>query len=214
MHTFKYYYNIHNYTNVKVMIMNEKRDLVRKGSRILVPSEYRALKEELKSDYKMIVDGLINTGARVVEFWAIVKHPEWFSPGRRIIDLPKMGAAKKKKMKDTDRTIKLTVNGVYAMQNIYNNGIKYKSRSSINQALKRAAIRAGINPVGMNEKAFRKILISWLVEVRKDRGIDSLDITSSMGHSEDTMMEHYLGMGFTRDEHNDMLEFTKGWGEQ
>jgi len=194
--------------------MNEKRDLTRRGSKILVPSEYKALKEELKPEYKMIVEGLINTGARVVEFWAIVKHPEWFSPGRRIIDLPKIGAAKKKKMKDTDRTIKLTVNGVYAMQNIYNNGIKYKSRSSINQALKRAAIRADINPVGINEKAFRKILISWLVEIRKDRGIDSLDITTSMGHSEDTMLNHYLGMGFTREEHNDMLEFLKGWGEQ
>jgi hypothetical protein len=184
------------------------------GSKILVPSQFRALREELNPEYRMIVDGLIHTGARIVEFWAIVKHPEWFHAGRRIIDLPKSGAAKKDQMKYTDRTIKLTVNGVYVMQNIYTNEIKFKSRSAVNQALKRAAVRAGILPDGINEKGFRKMLISWLVEIRKDKGIDSLDITSSMGHTEDTMMEHYLGMGFTKVEHDDMFEFLKGWGDQ
>jgi hypothetical protein len=195
-------------------LVEQKRDLIRNGSRILVPSEFRALREALNPEYRMIVDGLIHTGARGVEFWAIVKHPEWFHAGRRIIDLPKAGAAKKSKMKYTDRTIKLTVNGVYAMQNIYTNGINFKSRSALNQALKRAAVRIGVSPIGINSKCFRKILISWLVEIRKDKGIDSLDITSSMGHTKDTMMEHYLGMGFSRSEHDDMLDFLKGWGDQ
>lgn len=198
----------------KIKMVGQERNLIRMGSKILVPSQFRALREELNPEYRMIVDGLIHTGARIVEFWAIVKHPEWFHAGRRIIDLPKIGAAKKDQMKYTDRTIKLTVNGVYAMQNIYTNGIKYKSRSAVNQALKRAAAKAGILPDGINEKGFRKILISWLVEIRKDKGIDSLDITSSMGHTEDTMMEHYLGMGFTKVEHDDMFEFLKGWGDQ
>jgi integrase len=195
-------------------LVEQKRDLIRSGSRILVPSELRSLREALNPEYRIIIDGLIHTGARGVEFWAIVKHPEWFHAGRRIIDLPKVGAAKKQKMKHTDRTIKLTINGVYAMQNIYTNGIKFKSRSALNQALKRAAIKAGINPIGINSKCFRKILISWLVEIRKDVGIDSLDITTSMGHTKDTMIEDYLGMAFSRIEHDDMLDFLKGWGIQ
>jgi integrase len=175
-------------------------------------SEFKALRNELDTDYRIIVDVAINTGLRMVELWAVRDHREWFKPGRRIIDLPAAGAAKKPKMKETDRTIVLTERGVYAMENFYQNPPKYKSRATMNQSLKRAAVRAGIDPNGINSKSFRKILISWLFETRKELGIDLVDIASSMGHTKDVMMDKYAGMRFSQQEHDDMLEFVKGWG--
>jgi integrase len=77
----------------------------------------------------------------------------------------------------------------------------------------RAAVKAGLGKDGINPKMFRKCLVSWLVECRKELGIDSLEITASMGHSESVMMEDYLGIGFGREDHADMLEFLKGWKE-
>jgi integrase len=196
--------------------MENQRVLIRNGSRILTPRQHYDLSECLDRNgaYPRIVDGLLNTGARVVEFWKIVKNPQWYKASRRVIDLPTSGACKKPKCTTTDRTIRLSERGVKAMDLIYAAGVDYRDPSAMQQALIRAARKAGFESVeGINSKMYRKMLVSWLVECRKDLGIDVLDIRLAMGHKESTMVEDYLGCGFNDQEHLDMLMFLKGWGK-
>lgn len=192
----------------------KERIVVRKGSRILVPKQFYRIREKLDPNvgYRMIIDVLINTGLRVVEFWNVANNPEWYHSSARVIDLPAIGACKKPKCKSTDRTIKLTANGCKALDVFFGANLDFRDRNSMRDALLRAATKADLGVTGINPKMFRKCLASWLVECRKDLGIDSMDITVSLGHSEDTMIEHYLGIGFSKEDHADMVEFLKGWG--
>jgi len=181
----------------------------------LTPKQFYKLRENLDPNvgYRLIVDVLINTGLRVVEFWSVAKNPEWYHGSQRVIDLPKEGACKKPRCKTTDRTIKLTAAGCKSLDVFFGANLDFRDRNSMRDALVRAAIKADLGTNGINPKMFRKCLVSWLVECRKDLGIDSMDITVSLGHSEDTMIEHYLGVfSNQKEDHADMLEFLKGWG--
>jgi len=194
--------------------MESERILVRNGSRILVPTQFYDLRMHLNSDYKKIVDGLLNTGARVTEFWYIVKNPQNYHASKRLIDLPAIGACKKPKCKTTDRTIILSARGVRAMDTIYAEEIGYRDPTCIQKALKRAAKKAGFTTTdGINSKMFRKMLVSWLLASRKELGIDALDIRLSMGHSTDVMVEDYAGTKFADNERKDMITFLSGWGK-
>lgn len=191
----------------------EERIIIRNGSRILTPKQYARLRENLDPNfgYRIVADVLLNTGLRIVEFWNLTKHREWYHSSARVIDLPAAGACKKPKCKKTDRTIKLTVGGCKALETLFNAEIDFRDRTAMREALLRASVKAGLGKQGINPKMFRKCLASWLVECRKDLGIDSLEITASMGHGQDTMIEYYLGFGFQKEDHADMLEFLKGW---
>jgi len=192
----------------------KERVIVRQGSRILVPKEYAKLREALDPNfgYRIIFDVLLNTGMRVVEFWYLVDHPDIYHASARVIDLPAAGACKKPKCKTTDRTIRLTAGGCKAVETLFNAEIRFRDRTAMREAMRRAAVKAGLGVEGINPKAPRKWLASWLVECRKELGFDSLDITASMGHSEETMIEHYLGFAFSKEDHVDMIDFLKGWG--
>jgi len=194
------------------MVDEHERNLMRQGSRILTVKEYLKLRESLNPEYKVICDGILNTGARVVEFWDIIKHPAWFHASRRLIDLPKEGSAKKPKMEQTERTILLSSHGVEVMEAAYKFGIRPKDSATFCQAMTRAAIKAGVNPNGINPKSLRKDCASWLLESRKDYNIDALDIARSLGHDIKTLVKHYDGNGFTKDEHRDMVDYFEGWG--
>jgi hypothetical protein len=54
---------------------------------------------------------------------------------------------------------------------------------------------------------------SWLVEIRKDLGIDFIDILANQGHNERTSIESYVKFVFEPEDHADMLKFFKGWNE-
>jgi integrase len=192
-----------------------ERIIVRNGSRILTPKEYAKLREHLDPNfgYRIICDCLLNTGLRVVEFWNLSKHKDWYHASARVIDLPASGACKKPKCKTSDRTIKLTVGGCKALDLMFGSELEFRDRTAMREALLRAAAKAGLDKKGINPKMFRKILISWLFACRKELGIDSIDITVNMGHSEDTMIDHYLGINFTQEDKNDIIAYLKGWGE-
>lgn len=191
------------------------RIIIRNGSRLLTPKEYAKLRDALDPNvgYRIICDCLLNTGLRVVEFWNLAKHKEWYHASARVIDLPASGACKKPKCKTSDRTIKLTVGGCKALDTFYASELEFRDRTAMREALIRAAIKAGLGKDGINPKMFRKMLVSWLFECRKDLHVDSADITVNMGHSEDTMIDHYLGIKFSAEDHADMLVFLKGWSE-
>jgi hypothetical protein len=194
--------------------MQKERYLVRSGSRVLVPSQWEKIREQLDPNggYRQIFDGLLHTGARIVEFWQIVENPQWYHASRRIIDVPAAGACKKPQCKSTDRTIRLSVRGALVMDLIYATGIEHRDPSSMQQALKRAALKAGYDDTdALNSKMFRKMLVSYLVECKRDLGIDGDDIRASMGHNAQTMIEDYLGCAFDEREHSDMLPYLKGW---
>jgi len=192
--------------------MEEKeRILIRRKSRIFSPEQYMKLREQLNPEYRMICDGLINTGARMVEQEKILKHKEWYNPTRRIIDLPEEGAAEKHEMLTTDRTIYLTSRGVEAMDALYSSGVIGKKRSAFFQALKRAAVNAGMDARGVNPKSLRKTTATWLMESRKELGIDTTDIAQSLGHDVRTLMKYYAGTGFNAQERKEMVEYFRGW---
>jgi hypothetical protein len=189
-----------------------ERIVIRNGSRIFTPKQYRQFREALDPNfgYRLLLDGMVNTGLRMVEFWYVVEHSDCYHASARVIDLPKIGAAKKWKAKTTDRTIRLTQAGCRAMEAIYSSGIIARDRTSMRDAFRRAAKKAGLGVEGINPKMCRKWLVSWLFECRKDLGIDSADITANMGHGEDVMIQNYLGI-FSQEDHADIFAFLKGW---
>lgn len=191
-----------------------KRIIIRQGSRILTPAEYKLMRECLNQNYRIISDVLLNSGMRIVEFWEFTKNRQWYHSSGGIIDLPERGACKKPNCTSTDRTIRLTERGCRAIDTMFELGVIYRNKDTMRQALMRAAERAGLTNEGINPKMYRKWLISWLVEARKELGIDALDITSSMGHTEATMKSNYLGVfgcSDTDPDHRDMVEYLKGW---
>jgi integrase len=148
---------------------------------------------------------------RVEEFWELVEHPHWFSASRRCIDLPK-GAIGKARCKMQERTIMLSPEGANAIQTMIgcNGSMKYVDRSNMRKYLRTKAEEAGISKEGITSKMFRKCCASWLIATMPEKVIY---ITSSMGHSTETMQIHYLGMGFLRKDVEDMRKFFRGWGE-
>lgn len=190
-----------------------ERVIIRQGCRILTPAQYRKLSAELTVEYRLICDFLLATGLRLVEFWYVVDHPDCYHAANRLIDLPREGASKKDKSSRKDRTIRLTRGGCNAVEAAFASKLQFKERDAMRGSLIRAAERAGLGRKGIMPKMFRKILVSWLVEVRNDLGVDALEITANMGHDEKTLRDHYLGVGFSKEEHAEMLEYLKGWKE-
>jgi hypothetical protein len=194
--------------------MDSERILIRKGSRILTPSIAAKIREQLNKEYRIIFDVQLNTGLRQIEFWWLMRNPQCYHASQRIIDLPKEGACKKPKCKTDARTIRLTIAGARALENAFQNRIgaeKPKAERCFGQALTRACVKAGLDPRFINPKCLRKSMESWLVEIRKDLGIDFLDIIANQGHTEKVSVESYVGFAWSTQDHNDMLEFFKGW---
>lgn len=190
-----------------------QRIIIRQGSRILTPSEYLLLRNALDPNigYHLVIDVLLHTGLRIVEFWWLVDHHSAYHSSSRVVDLPKEGSAKKAKCTISERTIRLTEDGCKALDALFACGVQFRERDAMGKALKRAAIKSGLGEKGIMPKMFRKMLASWLVECRSELGIDSLDITANMGHTEETLRKHYLGLGFEKRDHEDMVTFLKGW---
>ena len=195
------------------IVPEKERVIMKNGCAVLTPRQFYRLLDNLDPNigYRMIVLALMNTGLRVVEFWKLVDNREWYHASARVIDLPKEGTAKKIKSHRKERTVRLTVGGCKSLETVYNCGLKFRERDAMGGALKRAAVKAGFGGKGIMPKMFRKMLGSWLVECRRDLDIDSLDVTSHMGHDEKTLRDNYLGIGFEKRDHDDMVVFLKGW---
>jgi len=88
--------------------------IIKQDTRVLYPSEYRAIRSHLSFKDQLRLDGLLFTGMRGVEFERFLEVPEWYKPSRRAIDLPK-GSVLKKKAKQAERTVLLSNAGVQAI---------------------------------------------------------------------------------------------------
>lgn len=187
------------------------KSIVKQNTQILTPALWYRLREHLPAKYMIICDVLLNTGMRVEEFWELVEHPNWFSATRRCIDLPEC-AIGKARCTIKQRTILLSLEGVNAMQALIReiDSIEYIDRSNMRKVLIKAARAAELDVTGIKPKMFRKTLVSWLMATMPEK--DSY-ILYSIGHSQETQHRHYLSMGFTRRDVEDMRKFLHGWGE-
>lgn len=198
--------------------MNDTDIFLKQGTRILLPSEYQALRAQMPRYYQLISDALLLSGMRPVEMAKF--EPSWYRASRRVIQLPE-DACLKIKCKYKERTIKLSLAGCDAFDKLCSETVKYKGqeifayqripkRAAFRCGLRRYATLAGIGTDGITGKMFRKTLVSWLVAAYPDR---SLYIMSSMGHDGDTIVNNYMGMVFTRTHIEEIRNtYLNDWG--
>ena len=188
-----------------------ERIIIRQSCRILPPAPTKKFFAAMNPGYRITCEALLHSGVRLVELLSLRDHPEWFHEKDRLIDLPKEGSAKKIKAESVDRTIRLTEDGCRAIETFLKVKPPIRKSDAFGRALKRYAIKSGLDTKGIKPKMFRKMLASWLVECKDDLHIDALDITANMGHDLKTLQKHYLGIGFSQEEHIEMMMFLKGW---
>lgn len=193
--------------------------IIKQNTRILYPSEYRAIRSNLSFKDQLRLDGLLFTGMRGVEFERFLESPEWYKPSRRAIDLPK-GSMMKKKAKQAERTILLSNAGVQSIETLISYVRKHPddlrpiSRQAWAETLLRAAGKARAEGslsdlTGVAPKATRKTWSSWLLATHSHR---EGSISLSMGHDIRTMLRHYAGLGWPADARQEIKQYTAGWG--
>lgn len=192
--------------------------ILKQGARVLFPSDYEKLREQMPEYYKILCDAMLLSGMRPIEFERF--EPSWYRGSRRVIQLP-VESCMKIKCQFKGRTISLSLAGCDAFDKLTTTPIKFKGkeipayqmlpkRVAFRDALIRYATQAGIGAEGMNPKMFRKTLVSWLVACYPER---SLHIQASMGHTSDTIVKNYLGLGFTRSDIETMkTKYLNDWG--
>ena len=189
--------------------MLAKDYIIKQKTRILKPSEYAQIREQLNPIHQVICDVLLNTGMRGEELWAFVRHPEWYRASRRCVELP-LGSIKKIRCLHKERTVCLTQSGCECVEILFKLKLKTPiARSNFHTALRLAASRS-IGEEGITPKMFRKTLVSWLIKTTPEK---AFEISASMGHDLNTMRQHYVGIAFERKDVEDMRVFLKGWGE-
>jgi integrase len=192
--------------------------ILKQGARILFPSDYEKMRDQMPLYYQIICDAFLHSGMRPIEGERF--QPSWYRGSRRVIVLPK-GACLKEKCEFKERTITLSLAGCDAFDKLTTVMIKHKGkeipvlqmlpkRVAFRDALLRYAKLAGISPEGITPKMFRKTLVSWLVACYPEK---SLYIQASMGHNQDTIVKNYLGLGFPRTEIDLMRsKYLNEWG--
>lgn len=192
--------------------------ILKQGTRILFPSEYEKIREQMPTYYQVFCDALLMSGMRPIEFERF--EPSWYRGSRRVIQLPET-ACLKEKCKFKARTIRLSLPGCDAMDKLVNTSVTFKKKSipvmtklpnrgAFRYALVRYATSAGIGTEGICPKMFRKTLVSWLMAAYPERQIE---IAASMGHDYDTIIQNYLGLGFTRSDIEKIrMKYLLEWG--
>lgn len=193
----------------------KSRDIkVRMGGiiRTLIPHDYDKLRDQAPSySEKFLLDLMLNTGMRYVELQRYIKsigNEEWFDKKRKKITLPTIATKT-----FVSRNVLLTPEFTNTLKNELerdNPEIPLISFQTLDNRLKKWALQANIEtPNIIAVKTFRKTWESWLVSA--DRNV--LKILSSQGHSSTTALNFYLTSGFTKEEIDEMVERTRGWGE-
>lgn len=193
--------------------------ILKQGARVLFPEDYEKLREQMPRYYQLICDAALLSGMRPVELSRF--QPEWYRASRRVIELPP-GACLKEKCLYKNRTIKLSLAGCDAFDRLVSEKVKFKGkdvfayqripqRVAFRDALIRYAKLANIGSEGMTEKMFRKTLVSWLIACYPEK---QAYIQASMGHNQDTIVQNYLGVVFTREQIELIrTKYLNQWGE-
>ncbi|KUK68736.1 MAG: Site-specific recombinase, phage integrase family [Methanocalculus sp. 52_23] len=195
--------------------------ILKQSTRVLYPSDYRAIRSHLNFKDQLILDGLLFSGMRGVEFMRFLESPEWYKPSRRAIDLPK-GSMLKKKAKQAERTVLLSNAGVQAIETLISyrkqnpDEIRPISRQAWSETLLRGASKAKVEGrlgdlTGIAPKMTRKTWASWLIATHSHR---EGSVSLSLGHDIRTMLRHYAGLGWPADARQEIRQYTAGWGDE
>lgn len=193
--------------------------ILKQQTRILYPSEYRAIRSHLSFKDQLLLDGMLFSGMRGVEFMRFLENPQWYKASRRAIDLPK-GSMLKKRAKQAERTILLSNAGVQAVETLLSykrqnpDDLRPISRQAWAESLLRAAGKAKdegqiASLEGVAPKMSRKTWASWLIATHSHR---EGSISLSLGHDIRTMLRHYAGLGWPPEARQEIRQYTAGWG--
>jgi integrase len=183
--------------------------ILKQGARILFPEDYQKLRDQMPEYYQRICDAMLLSGMRPIEFERY--DPSWYRGSRRVLQLPE-DSCLKQKCKFKARTIRLSLAGCDAFDKLTPEILKKRpKRVAFRDALLRYAKLAELGTEGITPKMFRKTLVSWLVSCWPEK---SLHIQASMGHDADTIVNNYLGLGFTREQNEQIrTKYLNEWGE-
>ncbi len=195
--------------------------ILKQCTRILYPSEYRAIRSHLTFKDQLLLDGLLFTGMRGVEFMRFLDNSQWYKASRHAIDLPK-GSMMKKRAKQAERTVLLSNMGVQAVETLLSyrrqnpDDLRPISRQSWSETLLRAAGKARAEGhlsdlAGIAPKMTRKTWASWLIATHSHR---EGSISLSLGHDIRTMLRHYAGLGWPPETRQEIRQYTAGWGDE
>ena len=181
-------------------------NLYANGVRILRPNEVTKLLSAIpKEDNKAKFEVMLYTGARYSEIKALFDHPRWFNGVS--IDMPNTKYLVKKHIKS--RNIRLNPQGQRAInQYLYRCKHGMPHYSNWFKDLHRWCDIALLDSDGIGIKTTRKTWESWLVKHYESK---TLHILSSMGHTQATALQHYLNLGFSTEDINQMKIFVDGW---
>lgn len=180
---------------------------------ILTPNQWHLMESKLNADYKIRGNFLLHTAMRIAEAYYVSRHPECFRKDNGAIYLPYVTGVEKfgkVRAKQKSRTILLSSKGIKAVQELFDNGVKFPSYQAMEGSFKRAAKEADIDPTHIRSKMFRKMYISWLMVCDPSK---QMSIAKSAGHDYDTMQKHYVEFAFRKEDIKDMKEELAGWGE-
>jgi len=183
-----------------------KRPIIRMGTRILRPNEFRQLLDGCpKTDYRTILQTLLYTGIRYIELQRFQEYPSWFDGD--FLHLPQE-ASRKKKRTQRERWIRLNQQGKMIVEYFTRVKTHVPTYVSWNMNLKCWARRAGMDDTGLSVKTTRKTWESWLMFYYPQQ---IASITLSQGHTAITSIQHYVNMPFTEPDRLEMKNYVEGW---
>ena len=172
--------------------------------RILRPSEWETLRDNLDINMKRICTSLLVTGMRYAELQRFRENPDWLDG--RFVHLPR-GSMMKVKAKQKERVIRLSDIGKTLISDLFQAPHPLPELPACDMKLRRLSKRTLEGPP-VNNKTFRKTWESWLVFYYPDK---SLQIALSQGHTTVTQYEHYINIPFEEYDRKEMRKWVEGW---
>ena len=178
----------------------DQHGIIKSGVRVLRPSEYKTIRNSVKREKQIIMDSLLLTGLRYIEFERLWANPDWFDGN--FIHLPDYAQGKVKR-KQRERWVRLSIMGKAILPQLF----------EIDNLPERMAFDKWLqynfpDIEGLCAKTFRKTWESWLLITYPER---TLEIALSQGHTELTQLKHYANLPFLDKDKEEMKEFVMGW---
>lgn len=168
--------------------------------RILIPSEYEALRSNIpQTRHRILIDLLLNSGMRYSETSYFAGHLSTFDAKNRAIVLPGEGTKTRK-----GRTIHLTPAFTQTLDDYIRSDtpITVPCLHSMNPNMRRWGTTT-------TPKVFRKTWESWLLSA----GYSSMHVALSQGHKELISYSHYANLDpRLKSEMDKVRRYTEGWG--
>ena len=191
-------------TNLTLILRAIVRSSEKFEVRILRPSEWEILRDNLDINMKRICTSLLVTGMRYAELQRFRENPDWLD--RRFVYLPR-GSMMKVKAKQKERAIRLSDIGKTLISDLFQVPHPLPELPAFDMKLRRLSKRI-LEGAPVNNKTFRKTWESWLVFYYPDK---SLQIALSQGHTTVTQYEHYVNIPFEEYDRKEMRKWIEGW---